>query len=133
MLQQLSIFFMKQGYGNIINIASIYGVIPPRFEIYEDTSMINPISYAAIKSAIIHITKYVAKYYKGKNIRVNCISPGGIIDNQPIDFVKKYKCFSLNKGMLESKDISGAVVFLISDLSKYINGQNIIVDDGWNL
>ena len=85
--QQFIKFFLKQGYGNIINFSSVYGVIPPRFEIYEGTKMTMPVEYAAIKSAIIHLTKYMAKYLKGKNIRVNCISPGGIFDNQPEQFI----------------------------------------------
>jgi len=131
--QQFAEFFKKQGYGNIVNIASIYGVIPPRFEIYEYTDMTMPIEYNVIKHSIISMTKYVAKYYKGFNIRVNCISPGGILNNQPSEFIKKYNKFALNKGMLEKEDISGTLLFLLSNLSKYINGQNIIVDDGWSL
>lgn len=131
--QQFSIFFKKQGYGNIINMSSIYGVIAPRFEIYKNTSMTMPVEYAAIKSGIIHLTKYISKYYKGGNIRCNSISLGGIEDNQPESFLESYKTFSLNKGMLEPKDILGTIVFLLSNMSQYINGQNIIVDDGWTL
>ncbi|MCX6112558.1 MAG: SDR family NAD(P)-dependent oxidoreductase, partial [Proteobacteria bacterium] len=62
--QQLAEFFSKQGYGNIVNIASIYGFVTPRFEIYENTKMTVPVEYATIKSALIHLTKYIAKYYK---------------------------------------------------------------------
>ena len=131
--QQFAEFFKSQGYGNIINIASIYGVIPPRFEIYEDTNMSMPIEYNVIKHGIISMSKYIAKYYKGCNIRVNCISPGGILNNQPKEFLKKYNSYALNKGMLDKQDISGTLLFLLSDLSKNINGQNIVVDDGWSL
>jgi len=131
--QQFAFYFKNQGYGNIINISSIYGVIPPRFEIYEGTSMTNPVEYAAIKSAIIHLTKYMAKYFKGMNIRVNSISPGGIFDKQPDSFLYAYKKHSLNKGMLDAKDLKGTLVFLLSDMSVYVNGQNIVVDDGWTL
>jgi NAD(P)-dependent dehydrogenase (short-subunit alcohol dehydrogenase family) len=126
-------YFKKQGYGNIINMASIYGVIAPRFEIYDETKMTMPIEYTAIKSAIISMTRYIAKYLKEQNIRVNCISPGGIIDKQPEKFLNKYKDHCLSKGMLDKSDISGTLLFLLSDLSKYINGQNIIVDDGFSL
>ena len=80
--QTIAKFFVEQGFGNIINIASIYGVVPPTFEIYENTKMTNPVEYAVIKSSIVHLTKYMAKYFKGKQIRVNTISPGGIFDNQ---------------------------------------------------
>ena len=126
-------YFKKQCYGNIINMASIYGVIAPRFEIYDDTKMTMPIEYNAIKSAIISMTKYIAKYLKGQNIRSNCISPGGIIDKQPVKFLNEYNKHCLSKGMLNRKDINGVLLFLLSDLSNYINGQNIIVDDGFSL
>lgn len=131
--QQFATYFEKQGYGNIINLASIYGVIAPRFEIYDNTPMTMPVEYAAIKSGLIHLTKYMAKYFKGKNIRVNTISLGGIEDKQPEPFLKAYKEFCLNKGMLEAKDISGTVLYLLSDLSEFVNGQNIVVDDGFTL
>ena len=131
--QQFAKFFYEQGYGNIINLASIYGVIAPRFEVYYNTSMTMPVEYAAIKSGLIHLTKYMAKYFKGKNIRVNSISLGGIEDKQPESFLRAYKEFCLNKGMLNAKDISGTVLFLLSDLSEYVNGQNIVVDDGFTL
>lgn len=131
--QKFSEYFVKQGYGNIINIASIYGVVAPRFEIYEDTTMTTAVEYVAIKAGLIHLSKYIAKYLKGKNIRVNCISPGGIFDNQDKNFLREYKNKCLNKGMLDAKDMKGTLVFLLSDNSKYINGQNIIVDDGFVL
>ena len=131
--QQFATYFEKQGYGNIINLASIYGVIAPRFEIYDNTPMTMPVEYAAIKSGLIHLTKYMAKYFKGKNIRVNTISLGGIEDKQPEPFLKAYKEFCLNKGMLNAKDISGTVLYLLSALSEFVNGQNIVVDDGFTL
>ena len=131
--QQFAKYFEKQGYGNIINLASIYGVVAPRFEIYNNTKMTNPVEYAAIKSGLIHLTKYMAKYFKGKNIKVNTITLGGIEDHQPEPFLKAYKEFCLNKGMLDAKDISGTILYLLSDLSEFVNGQNIVVDDGFTL
>lgn len=126
-------YFEKQGYGNIINLASIYGVVAPRFQIYNNTSMTTAVEYVAIKSGLIHLTKYMAKYFKGKNIRVNTISLGGIEDHQPESFLRAYKEFCLNKGMLDAKDIAGTVLYLLSDLSEFVNGQNIVVDDGFTL
>lgn len=126
-------YFYEQGYGNIINLASIYGVIAPRFEIYDNTPMTMPVEYAAIKSGLIHLSKYMAKYFKGKNIRVNTISLGGIEDKQPEAFLKAYKEFCLNKGMLNPNDIAGTLIYLLSDLSNFVNGQNIVVDDGFTL
>jgi len=131
--QQFGLFFREQGGGNIINMSSIYGVATPRFEIYSGTSMTMPVEYAAIKAAIIHLTRYFAQYFKGTGIRVNCLSPGGIIDNQPEAFLLKYNAFCNSKGMLDSGDLGGALLFLLSDDSKFITGQNLIVDDGWSL
>lgn len=131
--QQMALFFKKQGHGNIVNMASIYGVIAPRFEIYKGTAMTSPVEYAAIKSAIVHLTKYMARYFKGWNVRVNSISPGGIRDGQPNAFQKKYDHFGSTKGMLDPADLSGTLVFLLSDMSRHVNGQNMVVDDGWSL
>lgn len=131
--QQFAQYFQKQGYGNIVNISSIYGVVAPKFEVYENTTMTMPVEYAAIKSGLIHLTKYMAKYFKGMNIKVNALSPGGILDKQPESFLEKYKEKCLNKGMLENSDLKGTLVYLLSDMSKYVNGQNIVVDDGFSL
>lgn len=131
--QQLALYFQKQGYGNIVNIASIYGVVAPKFEIYDNTKMTMPVEYAAIKSAIIHLTKYMAKYFKGMSIRVNSLSPGGIFDCQPTPFLEAYREQCINKGMLDQSDICGTLIYLLSDLSTYVNGQNIIIDDGFSL
>jgi len=75
----------------------------------------------------------MSKYFKGKNIRVNSISLGGLIDAQPEAFLKEYMKYTLNKGMLDPKDIVGTLIFLLSNNSQYINGQNIVVDDGFTL
>jgi len=131
--QLFSLYFRKQGYGNIINISSIYGSMVPKFEIYSNTKMTMPVEYAAIKSGMLHLTKYMAKYFKGLNIRVNAISPGGVLDNQPKKFIRQYNDKCSTKGMLESSDLNGTLVFLLSDSSIYINGQNIVVDDGFSL
>jgi len=126
-------YFQKQGAGNIINISSIYGITPPKFEIYNGTSMTTPVEYIVIKSSLIHLTKYMAKYFKGMNIRVNAISPGGVLDGQPEEFLNAYNRLCLEKGMLDKNDLNGTIVFLLSDMGKYINGQNIVVDDGFTL
>lgn len=132
--QQVSKVMIRQDYGNIINTGSIYGFTAPRFEIYEGTEMTTPVEYAATKGAIINLTKYLASYLGKYNIKVNCISPGGVYDHQPETFVKKYsQKVLLGKRMANVDDLTGALLFLLSDASKYITGQNIIVDGGWSL
>jgi len=126
-------FFRRQGFGNIVHVSSIQGLFSPKFEHYEGTTMVSPIEYSAIKSGVVSITKYLAKYCKGENIRINAICPGGILDKQPSSFLEKYKNSCSQKGMLDPKDINGALVFLLSDNSKYITGQAIVIDDGWSL
>lgn len=125
--------FKKQGRGNIVNMASIYGVVAPRFEVYAGTDMTMPVEYAVIKSGIIHLTRYIASWCAGMNIRCNAISPGGIEAGQPAAFLDRYKEHALSKGMLSAQDVTGTLLFLLSDLSSYMNGQNIVVDDGWTL
>ena len=131
--QQLCKYFVSQGHGNIVNVASIYGVVAPKFEIYEGTSMTTPVEYAVIKSGLIHLTKYISKYFRGSSIRVNSLSPGGIRDAQPAEFLRAYKLQCLNKGMLDPSDLTGTLIYLLSDNSVYLNGQNLIVDDGFSI
>ena len=131
--QQFAKYFQEQGYGNIVNISSIYGVVAPRFDIYTGTTMTTPVEYAAIKSALVHITKYMAKYFKGMHIRVNAISPGGILDNQPKSFLDGYRKYCLSKGMLNKNDLNGTLIYLLSNMSEFVSGQNIVVDDGFIL
>lgn len=125
---------MVQKSGNIINMASIYGFAAPRFEVYDGTSMTMPVEYAAIKGGIINLTKYLSSYLGKHNIRVNAISPGGIEDRQPASFIQEYSSqVFLGGRMARPDDITGVLRFLLSDQSKYITGQNIIVDGGWSL
>lgn len=131
--QRILELFKNQGHGNLIHISSIMGVVTPKFENYVGTEMTSPLEYTAIKAALIAVTKYLAKYYRGNNIRINCISPGGILDQQPEDFLNKYRNCCNTKGMLNAEDLVGTALYLLSDQSRYLTGQNLIVDDGWSL
>ncbi len=119
--------------GSIVNFGSTYGVVAPDFSIYEGTNMKNPSEYAAIKGGIIHLTKYLATYYAKYGIRFNVVSPGGVFDHQPEPFVRKYISKTPLGRMANPDDIVGAVIFLLSDASKYVTGQNILVDGGWTI
>jgi len=123
----------KNKKGVIINFASIYGIVAPDFGLYQGTKMTMPAAYSAIKGGVISFTKYLATYYAKFNIRANVISPGGVFNGQDSAFVKKYaKKTPLNR-MAVPKDIVGAVIFLASDASSYVTGQNLIVDGGWSV
>lgn len=133
-MQQCAAYFLKNKKPfSLVNISSIYGVIAPKFKIYEKTSMTMPVEYAAIKSAILHLNKYVISYINDSKFRINCVSPGGILDSQPEEFLSAYKANTHGEGMLNVKEIIGSIMFLLSEQSQYVTGQNIIVDDGFSL
>lgn len=118
---------------SLVNLASVYGVVAPRFDIYLDTPMTMPVEYAAIKAAVLQLTKYVTCYVNDSAFRANAVSPGGILDRQPEAFLQKYQQQTCGKGMLDPLDLCGSIAFLLSDDSKYLQGQNLIVDDGFTL
>lgn len=123
----------KQKSGSLVNISSIYGVLGADFSLYEDTEMTMPAAYAAIKGAIVNLTRYLASYYGEHNVRVNAVSPGGIFDNQPKSFVERYENKVPLKRMGTPEDIAPSVVFLLSDDAAYITGHNLMVDGGWSV
>lgn len=126
-------YFTDKNQGNIINIGSIYGVVAPDFSIYQGTDMTMPVEYSAIKSGVIHLTKYMANYLKKQGVRVNCISPGGVLDAQPQAFLDKYNNKCGGQGMLKAEHLDSTLLYLLSEQSLAITGQNIIVDDGFTL
>ena len=109
--QKFALFFQQCGKGNIVNLSSIYGVIAPRFDIYENTSMTTPVEYAAIKSAVIHLTRYFAQYFKKSGVRCNALSPGGIEAGQPQVFLDNYNRLAGEHGA-HADDISEHFVSL---------------------
>lgn len=119
------------GMGSIVNMASIYGVVGNDFTIYEGTGMEPPAAYAAIKGGLINASRFLASRYGGDGVRVNCVSPGGIFGHQPESFVKAYEKKVPMKRMGNPDDIAPVVSFLLSEETKYITGQNLIVDGGW--
>lgn len=129
--QKMLPLFKNNKGGSIINMASIYGVVGNDFSIYEGTKIKTAPAYSAIKGGLINLTRYLASAYGEQNIRFNCVSPGGIFDHQDEKFVRAYESKVPLKRMGNPDDIAPVVSFLISDDSKYITGQNIIVDGGW--
>jgi len=132
MLCQQIIPVMKQNNsGSIVNISSIYGTVGPDFDVYSGTNLTMPAAYSAIKGGVVNFSRYLASYYGRDNIRVNCVSPGGIFDHQPAIFVNNYERKVPLGRMGTPADISPAVSFLLSDESSYITGHNLMVDGGW--
>ncbi len=134
MSQELSRVMVKQGHGTIVFVSSIYGFMAPRFEVYEGADFTSPVEYSAIKGALLSLTKYLASYLGQHGIRVNAISPGGVYNRQEESFVTQYcKRVVLGNRMAGADDLAGALVFLLSDASKYMTGQNLVVDGGWSI
>lgn len=131
--QCASYFKVNQTRFSLVNISSVYGIVAPKFDIYNDTPMTMPVEYAAIKSSILHLNKYVSAYVNDSKFRINAVSPGGIFDGQPEAFLKAYKTETHGAGMLNVDDIVGSILFLLSEKSKYVTSQNIVVDDGFIL
>lgn len=125
--------FREQDGGHLVHVSSIQGVAAPKFRHYEGTEMTSPIEYTAIKHGVVGLTQYLAKYLSGTGIRVNCISPGGVEDGQPESFQKRYREDCTGEGLLAPDDVAGPLLFLLSDRSRRMNGQNLVLDDGWSL
>jgi 3-oxoacyl-[acyl-carrier protein] reductase len=119
--------------GKIINIASMYGVVPPDKRIYGDSGRNSSEIYGGTKAAVIQITRYLAAYLGEYNIQVNAISPGGIFNNQKQFFLDNYIDKVPLKRMATVEDFNGLICFLSSDDSSYVTGQNISADGGFSL
>tara|TARA_B100001059_G_C17816849_1_gene575799 strand:- start:682 stop:1485 length:804 start_codon:yes stop_codon:yes gene_type:complete len=122
----------KTKNGRIINISSIYGNYGPDWKIYKGTKMGNPAAYAASKGGLIQLTRWLSTTL-APDIRVNSISPGGILRNQSKKFLNNYKAKTPLQRMANEKDFIGVVTYLSTDMSKYTTGQNLIVDGGWGV
>lgn len=132
--------FLDQGYGIIVNVSSIYGIVAPDQRLYEGVENIyfpledfsSPVSYSISKAGVVQLTKYLASYYREKNIRVNCLTPGGVYDNHDEIFNKQYSYRTILGRMADKNEYNGAILFLCSDASSYMTGSNMIIDGGWS-
>jgi NAD(P)-dependent dehydrogenase (short-subunit alcohol dehydrogenase family) len=124
-----------RGRGSIIQTASIYGVVGPDQRIYEGSEYLGhaintPAVYSASKAAVIGLTKHLATYWGHRGVRVNALTPGGVRSGQNHVFERQYAHRVPLGRMGEPEDMANALIFLASDASSYITGQNLIVDGG---
>jgi NAD(P)-dependent dehydrogenase (short-subunit alcohol dehydrogenase family) len=129
---------VARGQGNIINVSSIYGVVGPDQRIYEGSwyaelggTINTPMIYSSTKGAIVSITRYLATYWGPKGLRCNCLTPGGVSSGQNEEFQRRYSDRVPMKRMAAADEMVGALLYLASDASTYVNGQNLIIDGGW--
>jgi 2-deoxy-D-gluconate 3-dehydrogenase len=125
---------LEQGSGVMVNLSSIYGLAAPDQRMYQrpgQPPQYKPAYYSVTKAGILGLTQYLAAYYAGKNIRVNALSPGGVYNGHDEAFVKAYSARAVLGRMAEKDEMNGALLFLVSDASKYMTGANLVVDGGW--
>lgn len=140
--QHLGIRMKQQGRGSIINIATMYASVAPRPQLYEGTASLNPPGYSASKAALVAFTRYTASFWGTTGVRANCISPGPFSNTEDVGtgqnavqedspFVTKLKGYTVLNRIGRPLELCGALLFLASDASTYITGQNLNVDGGW--
>lgn len=125
---------VAQNCGAIILICSTYGLVGPDQRIYEKPGsppQYKPVFYTVTKAGVLGLTRYLATYYAGKNIRVNALTPGGIYNDHDEMFLEKYSARTVLGRMANQDEMNGALLFLASDASSYMTGSNLVVDGGW--
>ena len=130
--QESATYLASGGCGVIVNISSIYGLLGPDPSLYEGTQMGNPAAYGASKAALLQLTRHFATML-APDVRVNAVCPGGIARGQPRAFVERYERRTPLGRMATEEDVVGAVVYLASDMSRYVTGQTLVVDGGWSI
>jgi gluconate 5-dehydrogenase len=131
----------EQRRGSIINIATMYASVAPRPDLYAGTSSLNPPGYSASKAALVAFTRYTASFWGRDGIRANCISPGPFSNTEDVagqnsvpedsDFVRRLKSYTVLGRIGQPRELCGALLFLASEASSYVTGQNLGVDGGW--
>ncbi len=132
--QACSKVMLDQNRGVMVFISSTYGLVGPDQRIYQlvgSPAGIKPVSYSVTKAGVLGLTKYLAAYYAGKNIRVNALTPGGVYNQHDAGFVQNYSTKTILGRMAEKDEMNAALLFLASDASSYMTGANLIVDGGW--
>jgi NAD(P)-dependent dehydrogenase (short-subunit alcohol dehydrogenase family) len=135
--QQIGGKMAAEGRGAIVNIASVYGILSPRQDVYEfrrqkGETFYKPAAYSVSKSAILNLTRYLATYWASRGVRVNTLTLHGVFNNQPQGFLDAYCPHVPMQRMAAADEMIGPILFLVSDASSYMTGANLVVDGGWS-
>jgi len=132
MAQEAREALVRSQHGSIILFSSIYGIVGPDMKLYADTAMSNPAGYGVSKAGLLQLTRYLATIF-APYVRVNAVSPGGVWRGQPEAFRDRYEAHTPLRRLAIEEDLKGPIMYLASDLSAYVTGQNLVVDGGWTV
>lgn len=131
--QVLGGWMAENGGGSIVNIPSTYSVVAPNQNLYKGTNLGCPAAYSASKGAIDALSRYLAAYWAEKHVRVNMITPHGVWNNHEDKFEENFARFSPMQRLSYNHEVAGALVYLLSDASSYVTGDNMLVEGGWTV
>lgn len=131
--QIMGAWMAENGGGSIVNMPSTYSVVAPNQNLYKGTSLGCPAAYSASKGAIDALSRYLASYWATKKVRVNMITPHGVWNNHEAQFEENFARFSPMQRLSYNHEVAGALVYLLSDASTYVTGDNMLVEGGWTV
>ena len=132
LLQELAPALKDSGRGSVVLLGSIYGMVAPFMPLYEGEGYASPLGYSATKGAVHQLVKHFAALL-APEVRVNCLTPGGLLRGQPEEFIKRYERQVPLRRMGTEQDLVGPTLFLLSSSSAYMTGHNLVVDGGWTI
>ncbi|MFN8775990.1 MAG: SDR family oxidoreductase [Flavobacteriales bacterium] len=133
MCQVVGGWMANHGGGSIVNIPSTYSVVAPNQNLYEGTSLGCPAAYSASKGGIDALSRYLASYWASRHVRVNMITPHGVWNNHEERFEANFARFSPMRRLSYNHEVAPALVYLLSDASSYVTGDNLLVEGGWTV
>ena len=131
--QVLGTWMTENGGGSIVNIPSTYSVVAPNQNLYKGTSLGCPAAYSASKGGVDALSRYLASYWATKGVRVNMITPHGVWNNHGEQFEKNFARFSPLERLSYNHEVASALIYLLSDASSYVTGDNMLVEGGWTV
>lgn len=129
--QLFASLLLKGQQPSIVNVGSIYGSLGPDWQLYDGLDMSNPAAYGVAKGGLIQLTRWLSSTL-APNVRVNIVSPGGLLRSQPEEFVRRYENKTPLARMATEQDVVNAISYLLSEGASYVTGQNLVVDGGYS-